>query len=215
MNCETIRDLLDQYVAQTLDPESARAVRIHLESCAECRQDEAAARFLAPRVAALPRSVPPARPLWTGIEQRLHPRRSSRIRIWLPLAATLALMTGAGWWANRLLTSGSRGGIDQLPKVTAEPDSEPVLDRMDLVQTRTYRMAASDLETTLLSGSRLQPATASSIKRDLQTMDMAIEETAHALRVDPANDVLRQLYVSGLRRKLEWLRRAAALYLES
>jgi Putative zinc-finger len=215
MNCETIRDLLDQYVAGTLEPEAARAVRAHLEACADCRQDEAAARFLAPRVAALPRSVPPSRPLWTGIEQRLRPRRVSRTRFWLPLAATVALMTAAGWWASRLLTSRSGASIDQQPSVTAERDSEPVLDYGDLLQTRTYRMAASDLETALLSGKRLLPATSNSIKRDLQTIDVAIKETAAALRADPRNDVLRQLYLSALRRKLEWLRRAVALYAES
>ena len=198
MTCESVRDQLDAYVAGTIDDRSADVVRSHLEHCAECRTDEAAARFLAPRVATLPRSVPPTRPLWAGIESRLAPRRARRMTPWLPLAATLVLLAGAGWWLSR--QAGDPVGV-----AADTPAAVPS-------QAAAYKLAATDLETSLLDEGKLEPVTASALRRDLATMNTAIEETSNALRSDPANEVLQELHLSALRRKLDVLRRAAALY---
>jgi hypothetical protein len=199
MNCESLRDQLDHYLAGTLEGRSADEVRRHLEQCAECRADEAAARFLAPRVAALPRSVPPARPLWAGIESRLAPRRARRLVPWLPLAAMLALLAGAGWWWSRQ---------------SADPNAGAVTPAALPTQAAAYKLAATDLETSLLDPGKLEPVTARALRRDLATMNTAIAETSDALRGDPANEVLQELHLSALRRKLDVLRRAAALYVE-
>ena len=198
MTCESIRDQLDGYVAGTLDVRSADMVRSHLEHCAECRADEAAARFQAPRLASLPRSVPPARPLWEGIESRLAPRRSRRGVPWLPLAAMLAVTVGAGWWLSRQAADPVAVAVDTSAAVPS--------------QAAAYQLAATDLEASLLDEAKLEPVTASALRRDLVTMNTAIEETSNALRSDPANEVLQELHLSALRRKLDLLRRAAALY---
>jgi hypothetical protein len=198
MTCESVRDQLDAYVAGTIADRSADEVRGHLEHCAECRADEAALRFLAPRVAALPRSVPPARPLWAGIESRLAPRRARRMMPWLPLAATLVLLAGAGWWLSRQTNN---------PETVAADASRALPS-----QAAAYQLAATDLEASLLDEGKLEPVTASALRRDLATMNTAIAETSSALRSDPANEVLQQMHLSALRRKLDVLRRAAALY---
>ena len=198
MTCESIRDQLDAYLAGTLDARSADEVRRHLDHCDECRAGEAAARFLTPRVAALPRSLPPARPLWEGIESRLAPRRSRRAVPWLPLAAMLAVIVGAGWWVSRQADEPGTAAVDTPAAVPS--------------QAAAYQLAATDLEASLLDNGKLEPVTATALRRDLATMNSAIEETSSALRSDPTNEVLQELHLSALRRKLDVLRRAAALY---
>lgn len=199
MTCESIRDQLDGYLAGTLDARSADDVRGHLEHCAECRADEAAARFLAPRVVTLPRILPPARPLWEGIESRLAPRRAARRVVpWLSLAAMLAVTVAAGWWLSRQAGD----------PVTVAVDTPAAIPS----QAAAYQLAATDLEASLLDEGKLEPVTASALRRDLATMNTAIEETSNALRSDPANEVLQELHLSALRRKLDVLRRTAALY---
>lgn len=199
MNCESVRDHLDRYLTGALPPLESEAVRAHLSGCEECRADEAAARFLLPRVAALPRSVPPQRPLWAGIESRLTPRRSWRLPTWLPIAAAIVLAAGATWWSTR----------------------EPSADNTELpgrvpAHAAAYQLAASELEASLLeSGNKLEPGTAGALRRDLATMNDAIRETSAALEADPGNEVLQQLHLSAWRRKLDQLRRAAAVYSET
>ena len=70
----------------------------------------------------------------------------------------------------------------------------------------------SDLERALLQEGRLSPNLSESFKRDLKTLEAAITEASAALTADPGNEVVRQLYRAAFRRKLEALRRAAAVY---
>ena len=70
----------------------------------------------------------------------------------------------------------------------------------------------NDLEQALVVEGRLSPALSESFKRDLRTLEAAITEASAALTADPENDVVRQLYRAAFRRKLEALRRAAAVY---
>lgn len=199
MTCETIRDRLDEYVAGALDRATAREIAAHLAGCEECRADEAATRFLVPRVAVLPRIVAPDRPLWDGIASRMEPRRRLALRTWLPLAAALAIVSAGGLLLVR------SGSDDAGPAPVAAVAGG---------ERAAYRTAAADLQAALLEGGRLTGATASALRRDVGTLDDAIDETARALQSDPANPVLQQLHLSALRRKLETLRRAAAYYTE-
>ena len=75
---------LAAFVEQRLDPDERRLVTAHLAACAECRTV----------VAELARGLPAAsvtahvQPMW------------SRPAVWLPIAASLALVIGAGWFAR-------------------------------------------------------------------------------------------------------------------
>lgn len=200
MSCDSVRDQLDHYIAGLIEPAAEAAIRDHLRHCVECQEDEAAARFLAPRVAALPRSLAPSRPLWNAIEVRLAPRRTAQLGRWLPLAAAIALLAAAGLWRLR------QDPGDSTPVVQVQAASP---------QAASYRMAAAEMQASLLDDGMLAPETASALRRDMKTMDAAIEETSSALRSDPGNEVLRDLHLSALRRKLDVLRRTAALYAET
>ena len=203
MTCEFTRDRLDDFIAGKLDPASEESVRAHVDSCAGCAADLEAARFLAPRTAVLPREKPSERDLWSGIESRLEPRargagRAARV---LALAAALLLAVGAGWWLRGLAPLAPRPA----PDIRAE-----ILPYE--AEVASLRAAMNELEQALITGGRLSPSASAGFRRDLQTLEAAITEASAALRADPGNEVVRELYRAAFRRKLEALRRAAAVY---
>ena len=209
MNCDYTRDRLDAFVAGTLDPAERDLVRAHVESCTECAADLEAAQFMAPRTAALPREAPADPALWAGIEARLEPRNrqyTRTIRV-LALAAALLLAVAAGWWLRGLATRDSRLATDS--QVTR---AEPLPFETEVA---SLRAAMNDLEKALVVDGRLPAPLSESFKRDLRTLEAAITEASAALRADPTNDAVRELYRAAFRRKLEALRRAAAVYSES
>jgi hypothetical protein len=75
-----------------------------------------------------------------------------------------------------------------------------------------YDAAVSDLERALKNGrGKLDPSTISIVEHNLQTIDEAIRQAREALAADPANTYLSGHLVEARRRKLDLLRRAAAL----
>jgi anti-sigma factor RsiW len=79
-----------------------------------------------------------------------------------------------------------------------------------------YDAAVSDLEGALKQGrGRLDAATIAIVEHNLQIIDQAIDQAREALAADPANTYLSGHLVEARRRKLDLLRRAAALTSES
>jgi len=75
-----------------------------------------------------------------------------------------------------------------------------------------YDAAVADLEHALKSGrGKLDPSTVAALEHSLQTIDQAIDQARQALAADPANTYLSGYLVETRRRKLDLLRRAAAL----
>ena len=75
-----------------------------------------------------------------------------------------------------------------------------------------YDAAVADLEKALKNGrGRLDKATIEIVEHNLQIIDQAIAQARDALAVDPANAYLSGHLVETRRRKLDLLRRAAAL----
>jgi hypothetical protein len=206
MNCEFTRDRLDAYAAGSLAPAEREAVSAHIEGCAECTADLEATLFVAPHTAALPREVPADPGLWAGIESRLTPRGRFRLRTGplLAMAAALLLAVGAGWWLRGLTTDAGRES--RVTRVETLPYEAEVA---------SLRNAMNDLEQALIAEGRLPAPLSESFKRDLRTLEAAITEASVALTADPTNEDIRELYRAAFRRKLEALRRAAAVYVES
>ena len=79
-----------------------------------------------------------------------------------------------------------------------------------------YDAAVADLEGALKQGrGRLDAATIAIVEHNLQIIDQAIAQAREALSADPANTYLSGHLVEARRRKLDLLRRAAALTSES
>ena len=79
-----------------------------------------------------------------------------------------------------------------------------------------YDAAVADLEKALRAGrGRLDKGTIDIVEHNLQIIDQAIAQAREALVADPANTYLSGHLVEARRRKLDLLRRAAALTSET
>ena len=218
-------DQLSDYLDGELTPEEQTAVESHLQGCAPCtevlndlKRVVARAQSIEPR--------PPQADLWHGVAARIDagaPAAATPFRERTParrfaftmpqLAAAsllIAAMSGGLVWSVAQRSAEAQRAADAArlaeasPSITApaapalEPDmfSEPVVETVSLADAQ-YDAAVADLERALNQGrGRLDPA---------------IQQAREALAGDPANTYLSSHLVEARRRKLDLLRRAAAL----
>jgi anti-sigma factor RsiW len=172
------------------------------------------------------------------------PRQPRRFAFTLPqLAAAAALLIavsgGAAWkLAQARMTQASRyanadatgataaravdGGKTTPPAAVMVPaaDSAGAPDGGRVVAVgladAQYDAAVADLEKALKDGrGHLDASTVSVVEHNLQIIDLAIDQARQALGADPANSYLNGYLVEARRRKLDLLRRAAALTTET
>ena len=234
-------DQLSEYLDGELTPEEQAAVDSHLRQCAACtavlndlKRVVAQAQGLDPR--------PPQAELWTGIAGRIDGRAARRVMPFparparrfaftMPQLAAASLLiaavSGSVAWsmADRAArTSGANGreaaGIVATAPIEPADDraaAEPAvaIETVSLADAQ-YDAAVADLEKALKQGrGRLDPATVATVEHNLETIDQAIQQAREALAGDPANTYLSSHLVEARRRKLDLLRRAAALTSES
>jgi anti-sigma factor RsiW len=157
-----------------------------------------------------------------------------RISFTLPqaIAASLviALLSGGLVWlvAGRSEgpASNANGAVLQArdTNLPVQGDSErPPIAPADDVQVATvgmadpqYDAAVADLENALKKGrGQLDVSTIAVVEHNLQIIDQAIDQARQALAADPANSYLTSHLYETRRRKLDLLRRAAALTSET
>lgn len=223
-------DRLSDYLDDELTPAERSAVDAHLRDCAECRAVLADLNRVVARARALePR--PPQADLWPGVAaamgtglrgnkpEPVSPNRGWRVSFTMPqaLAASLviALLSGAVAWQVAGRSAKSSRAI-ATPGATAAIGREPSAERTDAVTVSfadaQYDAAVADLEKALNEGrGRLDRTTVDIVEHNLQIIDQAIEQARQALEADPANSYLSGHLVEARRRKLDLLRRAAAL----
>ena len=73
MDCLKTRDLLSDYIDESLSPDERRQIQDHLETCHTCAGELQKLQSLLARAASLPRSIDPARDLWKRIAERIGP----------------------------------------------------------------------------------------------------------------------------------------------
>ena len=95
----------------------------------------------------------------------------------------------------------------------SDPDAAPAARAVPVgLADAQYDAAVADLEKALQAGrGHLDTSTIAIVERNLQIIDQAIEQARQALVTDPANSYLSSHLVETRRRKLDLLRRAAAL----
>jgi hypothetical protein len=155
---------------------------------------------------------------------RIASRRISLSFLQLATAAVLLIAVSGGivWSiANRPQGISDTSSADrQLPRDSAPTTSGDFqVRRDDDVQVaaisfadQQYDAAVSDLEKALNKGrGRLDAGTIAIVEHNLQIIDQAIAQARQALTDDPANGYLSGHLVEARRRKLDLLRRAAAL----
>ena len=157
--------------------------------------------------------------------------RTRRFAFTLPqLAAAAALIAavsgGAVWQIVDRAARSAPASVDA--RRSSEPAAPADMVRADDAPDRAgrivpvvmadaqYDAAVSDLEGALKLGrGRLDAATIAIVAHNLQIIDQAIDQAREALAADTANTYLSGHLVEARRRKLDLLRRAAALTVES
>jgi len=155
----------------------------------------------------------------------MRTRASRRVTFTLPqLAAAsllIAAMSGGLVWSlvvsrQSLVVGRDSSVADERPMTNDErPTTNDAVLPVGLADAQ-YDAAVTDLERALKDGrGKLDPTTITIVEHNLQTIDEAIRQAREALAADPANTYLNGHLVEARRRKLDLLRRAAALTSES
>ena len=152
-------------------------------------------------------------------------RRSRRITFTLPQLAAAAVLVAAvsGGVVWRAVERTAPRTQELATAAPPAPASDRVADQDDInrivpvsMADAQYDAAVADLEGALKQGrGRLDAATVAIVEHNLQIIDQAIAQAREALVADPANTYLSGHLVEARRRKLDLLRRAAALTSES
>jgi anti-sigma factor RsiW len=204
-NSERLSDYLDG----ELPPGEVRLLETHLAGCVECAGLLSEIRRVVARAQAL-EDRPPRSDLWPGVAAVIGGAQARRrLAFSLPqlLAAGIAIMLLSGG-AMALLLRGER-----TPVARSVQDSGPAPVQMAAATAeRGYDAAIRKLEAEVLAGrERLDSATVRVVEEKLRLIDHALLEAERALLADPANGYLHGHVTQTRMRKLDLLRRAAAL----
>jgi anti-sigma factor RsiW len=219
-------DRLSEYLDGELPQGERVALEAHLQTCTDCSALLMDLRRVIRR-ARLLKGQTPAHDLWPGIASRIGatPARSEEVvelashrrgaRQWsfsLPqlAAAGIALMalTGGAVWMLRAPATPAR--VESM--VTAPAGTPAVNASVKPSAFQSYAAAVADLERVLANGrEQLDSTTVRIIEQNLAAIDRAIAEAQRALEADSSNLYLNTHLAETMRRKLDLLRRAAAL----
>jgi hypothetical protein len=213
---------LSEYLDDELGVEERAALESHLARCPDCAATLSDLREIVGRARTIGPRAPQAN-LWPGIAGRItRAREPRRFSMTLPqLAAAAALLIAVSSVAAWQAAQGFRH-VDAVPvahstqeTAVASPTDESVGDmlaRPVSLADAQYDAAVADLEQALAKGrGRLDKATIAIVEENLTIIDQAIAQARAALASDPANSYLSSHLVEARRKKLDLLRRAAAL----
>lgn len=181
---------------EILDPEKMRALQAEVEK--------------------LPRSAPPPTETWMNIRSAIQRESvapisvgNGRVRYWQQpvflAAAAVALIVAT----TTVTLSINRG---RAPTVAvSQPGTPAAVARFASQETR-YIQTANQLQSVVESkDSHLSPETIVKLKESIAIIDSAIAEARAALAADPANAELMNMLSSSYDKKLDLLRRSAAM----
>jgi hypothetical protein len=200
---------LSDYLDGELPPGEVRMLETHFATCTECTGLLSEIRRVVARAQAL-EDRPPRSDLWPGVAAAIGGVPAHRrLTLSVPqlLAAAIVIMVLSGG-AMALLLRGER-----TPVARSGQDSAPASVQMAAATAeRGYDAAIRKLEAELLAGrERLDSATVRVVEEKLGLIDHALLEAERALSADPANGYLHGHLTQTRMRKLDLLRRAAAL----
>jgi len=194
MKCETVQNLLDDYVDGLLIGEEPEMVARHLASCPDCARLANNLREMLQNAKGLSRHIEPRRDLWPAILEQIEnePKRrvfrTVRLGVLAVAAAVLAILAG-----SLLMRGLPRPGETVLTAVEA-----PVrLQQEVLVVEAEYQRARRELVAAMDQlPHRLAPETRTVIDQNLAVIDGAIQEIRTSLEKDPENVFLFDMLVA-------------------
>ena len=231
-------DRLSDYLDDEVAPDERRDLERHLAGCGACATALDELKRVVERARSLP-TRPPETDLWNGIADRigadgqpgarvvhLRARTPWRVSFTLPqLAAAsllLAAISGGVAWrlhgkpeAPRFTGTSTEPQVHQGRPVPDAPTETAVVEPIGFADAQ-YDSAVADLLRALQKGrGHLDPATITIVEQNLKIIDRAIDQARQAVTNDPGNSYLTSHLVETRRKKLDLLRRAAALASET
>jgi hypothetical protein len=230
-------EVMNDYIDGRLDAGRRAIVSQHLETCESCQREHADLTSLLQSTATLPQSVLPPDDIWTGIRSSIDHRKEVTLLVGEPatqahLDGTPSTQVARPWWAYRSLLAAAAivlvivssgltaimlresNGSTQMGSVSA-----PVRNEGARLLPAGFRRAETEYLHTItqlratLQAHRavLRPETIAAVEHSLSVIDAAIEEARAALLSDPSNATLVDLLTASYERKVDLLRRAADL----
>ncbi|MEP7327207.1 MAG: zf-HC2 domain-containing protein [Gemmatimonadota bacterium] len=206
---------LSEYLDGELTPVERSGVEDHLSTCETCRRVLDELRIVMAQAAVLPDREPQA-DLWPGVREAIAQGRVVPISAARParrFSFSLAQLTAAA--AALVLVSASAVWFT----VARGPDGVAAM-RTDSATVRSVSFdprgradsAITELERILAQEhGRLDSTTVRILAQNLALIDRAIEQARKALESDPGNAYLNDHLAKTMRKKIDVLRRAAAL----
>jgi hypothetical protein len=222
---DTFTDQLSDYLDGELTAGETAALEAHLHACAACNAVLNDLKRIVQQAQHL-EARPPHADLWAGIASRidrvgpaLSLSKGRRFSFTLPqlAAAAAVLMAVSAGTAIKLAAPGPLPLPDGPAFVAVAPQEPPDPSTTTSVtpvsfSDAQYDAAVADLEKAVKAGrGRLDKSTIEIVEHNLEIIDHAIAQAREALAADPANGYLSSHLVEARRRKLDLLRRAAAL----
>lgn len=212
---QSLSDLLDD----ALDAPARALADEHIAACDECFSRLQRMRVLVGHASSLPRTMPAPADEWRRVRARLdaHGSRLASISPWwtrrsVLLAAGLALVILSSG-VTALFVGGGRDVAVQPEPIPATP--APLMPRLAALE-HEYATVTGDLERELAERKHaLAPETIAAVERSLRTIDVAIAEARAALARDPGSETLARLLVAGHDQKVELLRHATRLAMQT
>lgn len=213
-------DRLSDYLDDELPAGERAALEAHLATCPDCRTTLGELRQVVARAQSLEDSEP-AMDLWPSIRTQLTPaqhtevtpiRRRFAFSIPQLIAASIALvlLSGGGTWMALRNQQATAVGSERTP----EPDFVAV--SYDSRAFSRTAVAIAELQDELSANeSQLDTATVRIVRQNLAVIDRAIGQAQRALQRDPNSAYLQLHLANTMRQKVELLRRANTLAVQS
>ena len=203
---------LSDYLDGGLSPEARERIDAHLAACESCAATLAALRAVVAIAQGADEGPEPPPGLWRGIAPRLTPRRVAWWRraagldggSWLPrgvvAVVAVASLIGAVWIARH--RDRPPAALSSTPVTTAAivAPGDPAYDD-----------AVADLLGVLRTRLTHDPQVLAVLEQNIEAIDVAIADYRDLLSAQPADQRLQARVATARERKLEILKRAAAL----
>jgi anti-sigma factor RsiW len=230
MTCRDAESLLHDQLEGALAPADAAALATHLASCEACRDLEADLALVRDAAASLERPIVPAAG-WTTLAARLEQekliaptasRGPWRGYAWMALAATLlAGITIALVWRASETTRAPEpfAAIDDPAAPGGNARAAKAVEAIEIelrLAAEHYEKAIGALETLAAEDrTRLDPAVAEVVERNLLLIDRAIADSRAALQGQPGSLVAQDSLFDAYRQKVALLQDLIAMASEA
>lgn len=232
MTCDTFLDRASEYVDGVLDPVERAEAEAHVAECEACRALVTDLRRVQRAASAMdPAPLPPN--AWPKILDRLQadpafamtsasaskvarpPSAGFNSYAWLAMAAALVIAVGAALvYVMRLPAVPAQPSVTAAAPAVNAADSDPVKEverELQLAATH-YERAIENLEqVSNASETPLDPEVMATLKKNLQVIDAAIDDSRTALKAQPENQFAQESLFDAFRRKISLLQDTIAL----